>query len=396
VVAGPDKGGIYVGTLDGGEPSRVLASEASAYYAPPGWLLTVRQSSLVAMSFDPVRAAVSGDPFVVAKNIGTTGVALFRHAYAVSDTGALVYRAGGGEPRQQFVWMDRTGATRSTFGPQDPVWLSNPELSSDGSRLAMERIIEGEHVWLLDFTRGAFTRFNTDQSTDWGPIWSPDGGRLVFGAGPNAGNDLYERPANGLGEATALLVTPEVKTASSWSQDGRFILYSSLHPKTRSDIWALPLAGERKPFPVVQTSAEESSGQFSPDARWVAYVSNESTGRPEVYVRTFPESGGKWQISTTGGSQPRWRADGKELFYVAPDRRLMAVPIETGTDGSLSAGQPVALFQTPSANAGGIDVYSRPQYAVAPDGRFLMNAVIPAPKAPPITVVLDWDAGLNK
>ena len=255
----------------------------------------------------------------------------------------------------------------------------------------MERIIEGEHVWLLDFTGGALKRFNTDQSIDWAPIWSPDGRRLVFGAGPNAGNDLYERPANGLGEATPLLVTPEVKTPSSWSRDGRYILYSSVSPKTRSDIWALPLAGERKPFPVVQTSAEESSGQFSPDTRWIAYVSNESAARPEVYVKTFPNPGGPWRISTTGGSQPRWRADSKELFYVAPGGRLMAVPIETGTDGSLSAGQPLELFQTP-----GIDVGSRPQYAVAPDGRFLMNAVIPAPKAPPITVLLNWDAGLNK
>ena len=254
----------------------------------------------------------------------------------------------------------------------------------------MERIIEGEHVWLLDFTRGALTRFNTDQSTDWAPIWSPDGRRLVFGAGP-AGNDLYERSANGLGKATPLLVTPEVKTPSSWSRDGRFILYSSLSPKTRSDIWALPLAGERKPFPVVQTSAEEGSGQFSPDARWVAYVSNESAGRAEVYVTTFPEPSGTWRISTMGGSQPRWRADGKELFYVAPGGRLMAVPIETGTDGSLSPGQPVTLFQKP-----GIDAGSRPQYAVASDGRFLMQAAIPAPKVPPITVVLNWDAGLNK
>jgi dipeptidyl aminopeptidase/acylaminoacyl peptidase len=178
----------------------------------------------------------------------------------------------------------------------------------------------------------------------------------------------------------------------SWSRDGRFILYSSVSPKTRSDIWALPLAGERKPFPVVQTSAEEGSGQFSPDARWVAYVSNESAGRAEVYVTTFPEPSGKWQISTMGGNQPRWRADGKELFYVAPDLRLMAVPIETGTDGSLLAGQPVALFRTPLLGS----VNSRAQYAVAPDGRFLMPAVIPAPNVPPITVVLNWDAGLNK
>jgi Tol biopolymer transport system component len=255
----------------------------------------------------------------------------------------------------------------------------------------MERFIAGEHVWLWDVNRGALTRLNIDLPIDWAPTWSPDGRRLVFGAGPG-GNDLYERPANGLGKATPLLVTPEAKRPLSWSRDGRFILYSSVSPKTRSDIWALPLAGERKPFPVVQTSAEEGSGQFSPDARWVAYVSNESAGRAEVYVTTFPEPSGKWQISTMGGNQPRWRADGKELFYVAPDLRLMAVPIETGTDGSLLAGQPVALFRTPLLGS----VNSRAQYAVAPDGRFLMKAVIPAPNVPPITVVLNWDAGLNK
>lgn len=395
-VVGQDSGkaGVYVGTLDGGEPTRVLASEAAAYYAPPGWLLTMRQGSLTAMRFDPMSAAVTGDPFVVAQGIGTSSVA--RYAYAVSDTAALVYRTAGGEVRQQWAWMDRTGATRGTLGPQDPVWSGSSDLSSDGSHFAFERI-EGkqEHVWVLDVNSGALTRFTVDSPLDWAPTWSPDGRRLVFGAGPG-GNDLYERAANGLGKATPLLVTPEVKTPLSWSRDGRFILYSSLSPKTGSDIWALPLAGEKKSFAVVQTSAEEGSGQFSPDTRWVAYVSNESAGRAEVYVQTFPEPSGKWQITRMGGSQPHWRADGKELFYVAPDLRLMAVPIQTGTDGSLLHGEPVALFRTPLLRSGGVTVYSRPEYAVAPDGRFLMKAVIPAPNVPPITVVLNWDAGLNK
>ena len=193
-------------------------------------------------------------------------------------------------------------------------------------------------------------------------------------------------------------MTAEPKSRWPGRPDGRFLLYATQHPKTGPDLWALPLAGERKPFPVVQTPFDETAGQFSPDGRWVAYQSNES-GPAQIYVRPFPGPGGQWQVSTAGGSQPRWRPDGKELFYVAPDARLMAVSIAVGADRqTLEAGAPVPLFRTRLASGSNIPggVMSRPQYAVASDGRFLMNVAVEGATAPPITVVLNWDAALKK
>ena len=193
-------------------------------------------------------------------------------------------------------------------------------------------------------------------------------------------------------------MTPENKTPLAWSSDGRFLLYATLDPKTGPDLWALPLVGERKPFPVVQTPFEESAGQFSPDGRWLVYQSNES-GRMEIYVRPFPGPGDQWAVSTAGGSQPRWRPDGKELFYVAPDARLMAAPIGVAPDRqTLEPGTPVPLFSTRLASGSNITggFGSKAQYMVAPDGRFLMNVAVEGATPSPITVVLNWDAGLKK
>ena len=177
------------------------------------------------------------------------------------------------------------------------------------------------------------------------------------------------------------------------------MLYATQDPKTASDLWALPLTGERKPFPVVQTSFDDIQGQFSPDGRWLAYASNES-GRYEIYVRSFPEPSGKWQVLTAGGTQPRWRRDGTELYYVAPDTRLMAVPIRMVSDTrAVDAGVPVALFPTRLASGAAVlaaGALSKAQYAVAPDGRFLLNVAADDGVASPITVVLNWTAGLKK
>ena len=196
-----------------------------------------------------------------------------------------------------------------------------------------------------------------------------------------------------------MLVTPLAKAPQDWSRDGRLLLYSNQDPKSGTDLWALPMTGDRKPFPVLQTRFDEILGQFSPDGRWLAYASNES-GRNQIYVQTFPETGGKWQISVDGGLQPRWRRDGQELFYVAPDNRLMAAPIHVapGTR-ALEASAPVALFQTNIAT--GVNIVpagfqARSQYAVAADSRFLINVFADEGPPPPITVVQNWAAGLEK
>jgi Tol biopolymer transport system component len=388
-----DTRGVYIGTLEGGEPVRVLASESAAVFAPPDALLLVRQDVLVAYHFDLTRGAVSGDPMPLAQGVGTDPGA--RGAFAVSATGVLAHRAGGAE-RRQLVWVDRAGAVRSSEGPVDEAALANPELAPDGRRIAVNRTVQGNiDVWLIEVGRGRASRFTFDASIDAIPLWSPDGSRLAFRSTRNGtAGDLFEKPTSGAGDEQPLLVTAESKVPLAWSPDGRFLLYGVRNAKTGTDLWALPLVGERKPFPIVQTLFDEAAGQFSPDGRWVAYQSNES-GQLQIYVRLFPGPGGQRQVSTTGGSQPRWRPNGKELFYVAPDSRLMAVPIGTGADRQTTeVGAPAPLF--PTRLASGISISPlKPQYAVASDGRFLMNVAAEGATAPPITVVLNWAAALK-
>ena len=264
-------------------------------------------------------------------------------------------------------------------------------------------------AWLLDAKRTAATRLTSDASVDGSPVWSPDGAQIVFNSARNGNFDLFSKPADGSAEERPLLVTPLGKAPQDWSSDGRFLLCATQDPKTASDLGAWPLSGDRpstgsgrpepvegrKPFPVVQTPFDEVQGQFSPDARWVAYASNE-TGRYEVYARPFPGPGGKSQVSTGGGIYPRWRHDGKELFYIAPDNRMMAVLIQIG--GTLSAGTAVALFPTELATGGNLGIggfQSKPEYAVAADGRFLLNVTVGDPAASPITVVLNWQSALG-
>jgi eukaryotic-like serine/threonine-protein kinase len=223
---------------------------------------------------------------------------------------------------------------------------------------------------------------------DQNPIWSPDGSRIFFQSARKGGGfyDLYQKPVTGAGAEEVLFESSENKNIQDWSADGRTILFSNQSPKTARDLWALPLDGDRKPFVVVQTRFEENAGRFSRDGRWIAYSSNES-GQNEVYVRPFPGPGPNARVSTNGGTNIEWRGDGREIFYRAPDNRLMAVPITLSADGrSVDAGRPVALFTMRQGS----------QYAAPPDGqRFLINTPLENTATPPITVVLNW-AGRRK
>jgi Tol biopolymer transport system component len=406
----PSTAGIYVASLDGGEPTRVVAAEQNAMYAPPGYLLRVSQGVLVAQRFDAARALLSGDPLPVAQGVGQIDGS-GGSAFSVSATGILAYRSGASiGSRRQLVWFDRAGKVLGTVGQPDQNAPTSPALAPDDLRVANSRNVQGNSdIWLTDIGREMAIRFTSDAAVESSPVWSPDGGRVVFRSLRNGVSDLFVKPANSATNEQPLLVTPQGKTPLDWSRDGRFLLYANLDSNTQSDLWVLPLAAStaaadaRKPFPVVQTNFDETQGQFSPDGRWLAYTSNES-GPDGIYVSSFPESGGKRLVSSAGGSQPRWRPDGKELFYVAADARLMAVPIRaTPTDRAVDPGTPLPLFPTRLAAGSSISLsgrgwQSRASYAVARDGRFLLNvnADIAASDVSPITVVLNWDAALKK
>jgi Tol biopolymer transport system component len=277
--------------------------------------------------------------------------------------------------------------------------LAQPVLAPGGRRAAVTRMVQRNFdIWLLDLGRGISQRFTFDPANDAHAIWSPDGRRIVFATTRNGKWDLFEKLADGATDERPLLTSAQDKFPLDWSSDGRFLLYVTQGSRTGSDLWALPLVGERTPVPVAVTSADERQGQFSPDGQWLAYVSNE-TGRDEIYVRSFPPSGAKWQVSTAGGADPRWRRDGRELFYLALNGQLMAVPIQIDREAhTMNSDAPSVLFPTRLASGANINVgwFSRQQYDVAADGRFLMNVSANDPASSPITIVQNWTLAVKK
>jgi serine/threonine protein kinase/Tol biopolymer transport system component len=386
----PDANGVYLGSLDGREPIRLLPTESAALFAPPNTLLVVRQRVLRAMQFDPDRGTSGGEDVPVADAVGTDET-LLRSALSVSRTGVLAYRPTGGGQRRQLVWVDRTGAQLEPIGPPDDNALGDPGIDPSGRRLVVSRFLGGKgDVWLMDPHRGAATRLTFDPALATNPTWSADGRRVFFLSTRGGGTSLFEKPVAGPGGEQLILRDGGMPLSAS--PDGRFVLYTRTGSSTGNDVWALPLAGDdRKPFPVLQTTADERAAEFSPDGRWIAYESNES-GRFEIYIRSFPAAGETLEVSTTGGTQPQWRHDEKELYYIALDARLMAVSVTASPDGqTLYAGAPVPLFPTRLASGVGL-APGRLQYAVAADGRFLLNTVVGELSAPPITLVLNWTA----
>jgi WD40 repeat protein len=382
--AQPEAAGVYLGSLDGPDVTRLTAADTAGYFLSPGWLLYIRQGTLLARRLDISRKELTGDPLTVADPVAfdpNLNVA----AFSVSATGPVAYRTGVAT-RRQLTWFDRSGKVLGGLGQPDENALLSPDVSHDGRRIAVDRTVQNNtDLWLLDGTR--MTRFTFDAQIDHGAVWSPDGSRVAFDGVRKAGiHDLYVKASSGASNEVPLFESSESKGVFDWSPDGRFILFSTNAPQTSFDLWVLPTEGDRKPQLFVNTSFEERQGQFSPDGRWVAYQSNES-GRFEIYVRPFPKSDGQWQISAGGGVSPRWRRDGKELFYIAPDGRLMAAPVATGRD-SFEPGTPVALFPTRIVG-GGVSLFAA-QYDVAPDGRFLINVSQEEAVTSPITLLLNW------
>jgi serine/threonine protein kinase len=379
--------GIYSGVLGSPEPPRRIVDAQAASYAASGRLLFVRGGTLFAQVFDPVRLALAGSPVAIADQIVASDVTGATAALSVSAAGPFAYRTGPSTSRHHFVWFDRSGVPLETIPGSDFGDGFASSLSPDASRLAISSFVEGTtDIWLLDMKRGVSTRLTTDPAFDLAGVWSPDARRIAFSSNRRGPSEfaLYMRATDGTGNDE--LLVPKAPGPDDWSPDGRFILYRIADLNGGTDLMALPMEGDRTPVPVVATPFNETHGQFSPDGQWIAFQSNES-GRPEIYVQPFRRPGQKVRISTEGGSQARWRGDGKELFYLAPDQRLMAVLIQLDAQRNVvDVGTPVALFTTALA---GSQADAGRHYMVSRDGqRFLMDTLKEVTL--PITVVLNW------
>ncbi len=404
VIGSPDRSGTYLGALDGSPPVRltdgtrgvVLSAPPRVTNASPDslWLLWVRGETLVAQRLDGSKAALTGDILTLADGITGSGERLqFRISrVSVSASGLVAYRQGVAG-RQQLTWLDRAGKVAGPPAAAEERDLLDPALSPDGRRLAASRSVLGNSdVWLFDGAR--MSRVSFDAMADTVPVWSPDGTQIVFRSTRRGQMDIYQRAASGAGVDVPLVASGQAKAPTSWSTDGRFVLFMSNDPETQSDLWAIPMTGERTPFVILKTPFREAYGVFSPDGRWVAYHSNES-GRYEVYVRPFVApsahagnaAAGPWQLSTAGGVYPVWRRDGREVYFLNPAGAMMAAPVGV-TGATLDPGAPVALFPT-RIFGGGVDEQQGRQYDVAPDGRFLINTVLDEAPAP-ITLIQNW------
>jgi Tol biopolymer transport system component len=396
--------GVYIGSIDAKPEDqslkRLLASNRQAYYAPsssggPGHLIFLRETTLMAQPFDPVKMDLSGEPVPIAEAVDSFAGANYG-LFSVSDTGTLVYRTGAAS-KLTLTWLDQNGNPAGTLG--EPGEYSNPAISPDGTRVAVDVGPAGlRDIWMLDVTRGTSSRFTFDPANDDSPVWSPDGKSIVFSSSRAGPSKLFIKPADGLGEERLLI--DQTGQPSSWSKDGRFVLFTSPSPKTGPDIWALKDPGrssrDAKPISILASQFLEGQAQVSPDGRWMAYTSLESS-IPEIYVRPFSPEGdagagaAKWLISKGAGTQARWRADGRQLFYTSVGI-LMSVEIDTSK--GFQAGTPRRLF---AAATTGLTAGLTAGWDLAPDGkRFLFVTAPNGGRTAPFTVVLNWAASLKK
>jgi serine/threonine protein kinase len=381
-VGSPNSQGIYLASLDGGEAKRLMSADSAGAYMEPGLLVFNRQGTLVARHLDVVNRALTGDPVRLAESVDYEST-FNLGGFSVSAAGRVSYRTGGREHRQ-LKWFDRTGKPVGVAGEPDVTHLSSPELSPDGQSVIVGRDPQNNYdIWLIDLLRGGATRFTSDPAAELYGLWSPDGMRIAFNSNRSGSYNLYLKSSSGANGEEPLLESPRVKIPLDWSRDGRLLLYQEADPKTGWDLWALPMSGDRKPIAIANTTFEEREGKFSPDGRWVAYQSNVN-GSFDIYMQSFPGPGRKWKISTAGGTDPRWRADGQELFFIAADSKLMAVSVRT-SDSTFETGSPTALFQTRIATTGNF----RQEYDVAHDGRFLINTILDDAVSP-IMLLLNW------
>ncbi|MGH9482580.1 MAG: TolB family protein, partial [Terriglobales bacterium] len=390
--------GTYVVVLGSGEPKLVLSNDSNAIYAAPGYLLFVRAGTLMAQGFDASGLRLVGDAMPLAENVAVNGIAK-RALVTASDNGTLVYEIATAH-RNQTTWQDRSGKPIAGAGPSGA--LGTPSISPDGTKLALSISDPGTRkpeIWVYDLVRGINTRLTFSSAINADASWSPDGKSVIFISNRSGRFQLYGKAADGTGSAAPLVPDDADEFFPSCSADGRYLVYQrSVGTRTQGadgpvngEIWATSLTGDRKPFPVVR------NGQFvaiepaiSPDAHWLAYVSDQS-GQQEVYIEPFLHGSGRWEVSSGGGSWPRWRRDGQELFYRAPDNKIVSVQI-AAHGASLAIGKAGELFQR-NLSPGALG----PGYDVSADGKKFVGAFAdPRQGFPPLTVVVNWPALLKK
>jgi eukaryotic-like serine/threonine-protein kinase len=373
------KRGVSAGAIDSAEIKLVVQmSPAHAQYVN-GYLLYPREGSLLAQPFDEKTLRMTGEPTVIVDQLPYFDKSGWCE-FSASDTGVLAYMTE--IPQKRIVWLDRTGREISQTG--EPADIAHMRLAPDGQRVALDivdpRSSSGGDVWIQDLQRGTRTRLVSGPADDTDPVWSPDGQRIAYFSCCEDPSSLHIKDISGSGKGETPIKDPSFITPLDWVSDGRFILY-----RNAGDLWVLPLMGDAKPYPLMQTESFEDSGAFSPDGHWVAFGSNE-TGRNEIYVTSFEHPGEKWRISTDGGFNPRWRHDGRELFFLSADNQLMSVEIKPGA--AFASGTPAALFKTDPLTS---------DYDTAADGqRFAFVVSAPGVQRLPFAVDTDWTRDLKK
>lgn len=379
--------GLYVGSLDGGALKRVLSTEAAGTVTPSGFVFFLRQGALFAQRFDFAAHELRDQPVPVAEQVAVDSGAFLGGFTAASNV--VAYRTGGAGGRRQLTWFTREGKAIASVGEPETSALTGVELSPDGRQVAANRLLNGNlDIWLIDVIKGALTRLSFDAALDAWPHWSADGTHILFSSNAKGTYDLYEKPSGSAQGDRLVFASDQAKIPQDVSPDGREILFASLDPVTGFDLLTVPIAGGQEARVFRKTPFQESGAQYSPDGRWIAYHSNES-GRYEVYVQPADGRDSRIQVSTGGGAQPRWRRDGRELFYVSLDSNMTAAPVTPApAGGQVDIGAAAPLFGV-TIVGGPVLLNNTQQYAASPDGqRFLINVAIDP--TPPINLLYNW------